>query len=192
MSFTTALFWFFILIGVVIYYVLPSKVRWMWLLVLSYLYYFSFNVKNSLFMVAASLVIYLAALAMEYIQDKSDAYLKEHKADINREQKKKLKNSVKHKKRIILVIAMLINFGVLAVLKYGGFITGNITAVLNKIGIDKTVYGYVFLYRSSLRLCRVLLEDLISCRKHFLQVMHLIFRIYSLVFREYSGDCSRR
>lgn len=141
MSFTTALFWFFILIGVVIYYVLPSKVRWMWLLVLSYLYYFSFNVKNSLFMVAASLVIYLAALAMEYIQDKSDAYLKEHKADINREQKKKLKNSVKHKKRIILVIAMLINFGVLAVLKYGGFITGNITAVLNKIGIDKTVYA---------------------------------------------------
>lgn len=219
----------FILIGVVIYYVLPSKVRWMWLLVLSYLYYFSFNVKNSLFMVAASLVIYLAALAMEYIQDKSDAYLKEHKAEINREQKKKLKNSVKHKKRIILVIAMLINFGVLAVLKYGGFITGNITAVLNKIGIDKTVYalsnyvmplglsfftfqsisyvidiyqgnteqkgihsGYVFLYRSSLRLCRDLLEDLISCRKHFLQVMHLIFRIYSLVFREYSGDCSRR
>lgn len=81
---------------------------------------FSFNVKNSLFMVAASLVIYLAALAMEYIQDKSDAYLKEHKAEINREQKKKLKNSVKHKKRIILVIAMLINFGVLAVLKYGG------------------------------------------------------------------------
>ena len=66
MSFTTALFWFFILIGVVIYYVLPSKVRWMWLLVLSYLYYFSFNVKNSLFMVAASLVIYLAALAMEF------------------------------------------------------------------------------------------------------------------------------
>ena len=141
MSFTTALFWFFILIGVVIYYVLPSKVRWMWLLVLSYLYYFSFNVKNSLFMVAASLVIYLAALAMEYIQDKSDVYLKEHKAEIDREQKKKLKNSVKHKKRIILVIAMLINFGVLAVLKYGGFITGNITAVLNKIGIDKTVYA---------------------------------------------------
>ena len=67
MSFTTALFWFFILIGVVIYYVLPSKVRWIWLLVLSYLYYFSFNAKNSLFMVAASLVIYLAALAMEHI-----------------------------------------------------------------------------------------------------------------------------
>lgn len=137
MSFTTALFWIFILIGVVIYYILPSKVRWVWLLVLSYLYYFSFNVKNSLFMVAASLVIYLAALAMERIQDRSDVYLKEHKAEIDREQKKKLKNSVKHKKRIILVIAMLINFGVLAVLKYGGFITGNITAVLNKIGIDK-------------------------------------------------------
>ena len=99
---------------------------------LSYLYYFSFNAKNSLFMVAASLVIYLAALAMEHIQDKSDAYLKEHKAEIGREQKKKFKNSVKHKKRIILVIAMLINFGVLAVLKYGGFITGNITAVFNQ------------------------------------------------------------
>ena len=78
MSFTTALFWIFILIGVVIYYILPSKVRWVWLLVLSYLYYFSFNVKNSLFMVAASLVIYLAALAMERIQDRSDVFLQIH------------------------------------------------------------------------------------------------------------------
>ena len=110
MSFTTALFWFFILIGVVIYYVLPSKVRWIWLLVLSYLYYFSFNAKNSLFMVAASLVIYLAALAMEHIQDKSDAYLKEHKAEIGREQKKKFKNSVKHKKRIILQCLLILVF----------------------------------------------------------------------------------
>ncbi len=58
---------------------------------------FSFNVKNSLSWLQ-SLVIYLAALAMEYIQDKSDVYLKEHKAEIDREQKKKLKNSVKHKR----------------------------------------------------------------------------------------------
>ena len=124
------------------------------------------------------------------------------------------------------MIAMIINFGVLAVLKYGGFITGNITAVLNKIGIDKTVYAlsnyvmplglsfftfhmlliyirgnteqkrilseYVFLYHFSHRLCRDQLEDLISCRKRFLQEVHLIFRMYSLEFREYSGVCSRR
>ena len=73
---------------------------------------------------------------MEHIQDKSDAYLKEHKAEIGREQKRRnLRILLSIKKRIILVIAMLINFGVLAVLKYGGFITGNITAVFNKIGV---------------------------------------------------------
>lgn len=141
MSFTTALFCFFIIFGVTIYYIVPSKVRWIWLLILSYLYYFSFNIPNSLFMVSASLVIYLSALIMERIQDSSDAYIKEHKEELDKEQKKRKKNRTKHQKRIILVIAMLINFGVLAVLKYGGFITGNITAILNKIGIDKTVYA---------------------------------------------------
>ena len=142
MSFTTALFWFFIIIGAIIYYILPSKIRWIWLLILSYMYYFSFNVKNSLFMLSASIVIYVSALAMEYIQDKSDKYLKEHKAELDKDQKKKYKNITKYKKRVVLAIAVLINFGVLAALKYGGFITGNLTILLNKIGINKTVYAF--------------------------------------------------
>ena len=42
MSFTTVAFFVFLLAGIVVYYVLPKNVQWIWLLILSYIYYFTF------------------------------------------------------------------------------------------------------------------------------------------------------
>ena len=39
MSFTTVAFFVFLLAGIVVYYVLPKNVQWIWLLILSYIYY---------------------------------------------------------------------------------------------------------------------------------------------------------
>ena len=50
MSFTTVAFFVFLLAGIVVYYVLPKNVQWIWLLILSYIYYFTFSIKASLFM----------------------------------------------------------------------------------------------------------------------------------------------
>ena len=49
MSFTTLHFFLFLAMGVLIYYLLPKKLQWVWLLVLSYLYYFTFSIKTSVF-----------------------------------------------------------------------------------------------------------------------------------------------
>ena len=38
MSFTTVAFFVFLLAGIVVYYVLPKNVQWIWLLILSYIY----------------------------------------------------------------------------------------------------------------------------------------------------------
>ena len=48
MSFTTVAFFVFLLAGIVVYYVLPKNVQWIWLLILSYIYYFTFSIKASL------------------------------------------------------------------------------------------------------------------------------------------------
>ena len=50
MSFTTVAFFVFLLAGIVVYYVLPKNVQWIWLLILSYIYYFTFSIKASLFL----------------------------------------------------------------------------------------------------------------------------------------------
>ena len=52
MSFAVVGYFAFLLIGLVLYYVLPKKVRWIWLLALSYIYYFTFSIKASLFTVS--------------------------------------------------------------------------------------------------------------------------------------------
>ena len=54
MSFSSVGFFAFLLVGIIVYYVLPKNIQWVWLLILSYLYYFTFSVKASLFMVFAT------------------------------------------------------------------------------------------------------------------------------------------
>lgn len=138
MSFTIALFWCFTFGGILIYYLIPSNIRWVWLLIISYLYYLSFGKKNIVFLIFASVVVYIGALIIEKIQRKSDEYISNNKAELDKEQKKKKKNITKHKKRVVLVVAMLLNFGILAVIKYGKFVLLNISSITGAFGINAT------------------------------------------------------
>ena len=47
MSFTTVAFFVFLLAGIVVYYVLPKNVQWIWLLILSYIYYFTLYISDT-------------------------------------------------------------------------------------------------------------------------------------------------
>ena len=82
MSFTTVAFFVFLLAGIVVYYVLPKNVQWIWLLILSYLYYFTFSIKASLFMVFATVTIYFGGIWLQNIQNTGDRYLKDNNKDI--------------------------------------------------------------------------------------------------------------
>ena len=48
--------------GVLIYYLLPKKLQWVWLLVLSYLYYFTFSIKTSVFLIFTTVVTYTGGI----------------------------------------------------------------------------------------------------------------------------------
>ena len=71
MSFSSVGFFAFLLVGIIVYYVLPKNIQWVWLLILSYLYYFTFSVKASLFMVFATVTIYAGGIWLESIQSPS-------------------------------------------------------------------------------------------------------------------------
>ena len=122
MSFTTVAFFVFLLAGIVVYYVLPKNVQWIWLLILSYIYYFTFSIKASLFMVFATVTIYFGGIWLQNIQNTGDRYLKDNKETLSR------------KKRWVLFLILLLDFGMLAVVKYSNFAIENINSVLGLMG----------------------------------------------------------
>jgi alginate O-acetyltransferase complex protein AlgI len=136
MSFSSVGFFAFLLVGIIVYYVLPKNIQWVWLLILSYLYYFTFSVKASLFMVFATVTIYAGGIWLESIQKKADAYLAVNKAVITKDEKKAYKEKIKKNKRWVLLLIILLDFGMLAIVKYTDFAIENINVLLGKFGAE--------------------------------------------------------
>ena len=121
MSFAVVGYFAFLFIGLIVYYVLPKRVRWVWLLALSYIYYFTFSIKASVYMLFTTVVIYIGGVWLDKIIKESDSYITANKAAMSRDEKKIYKEKTKKKKRIALTIILLICFGQLAVIKYSEF-----------------------------------------------------------------------
>lgn len=134
MSFTTLHFFLFITVGVLVYYILPKKVQWVWLLILSYLYYFSFSIKTSVFLMFTTVVTYTGGILLERINTQGSKYLEENKAALDRSAKKAYKEKVKKNKRRIVLAMLLLCFGLLGIVKYLNFVIVNIDALVLAIG----------------------------------------------------------
>lgn len=123
MSFDSLNFIIFVLVGLIVYYVIPKKCQWIWLLILSYTYYISFGVKIVPFLLLTTCVIYIFGRILMKIN--------EQELDRDAEQKKKRK---------VLILALVIVFGILAVLKYTGFFVENINSLFHtKINVPNLI-----------------------------------------------------
>ena len=134
MLFTSYRFIFFILVLFVVYYIIPKKYQWMLLLVASYIFYSIAGLRYLIYIAATTLSTYYISYRLNQLQLVQSAYLKEHKESLSREEKKNYKASMKGKQRRWLVLCLVINFGILAVLKYSDFTITNINGVLNLFG----------------------------------------------------------
>lgn len=137
MSFAVVGYFAFLLIGLVVYYLIPRKFSWIWLLMLSYIYYFTFNIRTSLYMVSTTLFIYFGGLALNKVIDNGNTYLKENKEQLTKEEKKAYKERLKKRKRLVLTAIILLCFGQLAVVKYSGFALENINGIMSLFGSKK-------------------------------------------------------
>lgn len=125
-----------------LYFVLPHKCQWPMLLIFSYAFYWFAAEKLPIYMVVTTVVTFFSAFLIDSINCKSDNYIKENKETISRQEKKELKNKAKKKGRTILVVALILNFGMLAVFKYSDFVVGNITGLLAHFGIETGYTGF--------------------------------------------------
>ena len=133
MAFASTGFLIFLLVGVIVYYLIPKKFQWIWLLILSYYFYMCSGVKTLGLIITTTITTFLGGIWLEDITLKRDEWFKEHKADMSSEEKKAYKAKTKKYKRLILALILVINFGILAVIKYYGFTVDNINALLSGV-----------------------------------------------------------
>lgn len=127
MSIISLKFAVFLVAIVLLYFVMPKKIRWIVLLLGSYIYYFFSSAELSIFLLITTVSIYLATIYINKIDIKTKEKCSGQEKDI----KKKIKAKAKKDKKIILILTIMINFGILAVLKYGNFISENLNRVIH-------------------------------------------------------------
>ena len=119
-----------------LYYLIPKRAQWGLLLAASYLFYAFSGIKYLAYILATTVVTYLIGCKIGDLRDHQDAFLKEHKALLSREEKKDYKANIKKKQQRWLTAALLFNFGILAVIKYGNFVITNVAGLFGVTSED--------------------------------------------------------
>ncbi|MDO5485635.1 MAG: MBOAT family O-acyltransferase [Sarcina sp.] len=148
MAFFSWQFICFLIVAVTVYYLIPGRFQWIVLLISSAWYYFVGGGPRAAVFVAVTVVTtWGGACLMDSIQKKEELKALEAAAHsspseegdsgpsagkpvkLSRAQKKELKALVQKKKRLVLTLVLLLNFGILGVLKYGSFVSTNLNSL---------------------------------------------------------------
>ena len=118
MAFTSFNFLIFVAAVVGAYYITPKNSRWIELLIASYAFYLISSPKTFVFVLFTTIITFYGGKYIGRQNDDQKAYLAQHKDEMSREDKKALKAEVQSRKRKMVALILISNFGVLAVLKY--------------------------------------------------------------------------
>ncbi len=131
MAVTSVAFAVFTFFTVIAYFAFPKKnSRWVILLIASSFFYAYNSFRYCVFIFLTILSIYAASHAMDSISSKTRFFLKRNKDEWTREERKAYKAKSEKKRRRILALTLLLNFGILFILKYFNFFSGSIASLL--------------------------------------------------------------
>lgn len=107
-----------------VYYLVPKRFRWVVLLLASYGFYASRAFASLPFILTTTLTTWLGALMIGRIAERSKARLKAEKATLSKEEKSSIKAQAKKRQRILMYAVLVLNFALLAVMKYTDEVRG--------------------------------------------------------------------
>jgi len=136
MLFTSYSFIVFIAVLFVLYYIIPKKYQWILLLAASYFFYGLMSIKYLGYILVTTVTTFYAGRQLKRQNLYQKDYLKEHKADMSREDKKAFKEQIKKDKKIYFLACILVNFGILAFTKYTNFVIYNVNHISEMFGND--------------------------------------------------------
>lgn len=124
----------FFAIAVLAYYLVPGRLQWVLLLVASFLFYAAGGPIYLLYPLVTAISTWFLALMIGGVEAASQAYLQQHKLD--KEPKKAYQARMRKRKMYLMVAGILLNFGILAVLKYTDFFLRNLNLMIPIAGED--------------------------------------------------------
>ena len=117
MSFVSLEFLIFIIISLVAYYILPKKIQWTVLLIVSYLFFLSGGLRTIYYLLFTTAVTYGVGRYLSYCNELNDI--------AKQRGYKLLSKKLKVEKRQIISLGIVANFAVLFFLKYYKYILTN-------------------------------------------------------------------
>ena len=131
MALTSVPFAIFAIITGILYFAFPKReYRWVILLISGCFFYVYNSFQYTAFILITILTIYLAANRMAAITADTKAAVKAHKGDWSKEERKAFKEASGKKRKRILAAALILNFGILFLLKYFNFLSGSVAQIL--------------------------------------------------------------
>lgn len=118
MLFNSIDFLIFFPIVALIYFLIPQRVRYLWLLAASYYFYMSWNPQYALLIATSTIITWATGYLLENVKNNNNAAIQ---------------------KKIILIFCLLINLGILFFFKYYNFALSNISTVFHYLGLSVQV-----------------------------------------------------
>lgn len=115
MIFNSYNFLIFFPIVLLIYFIVPKKIRYIWLLIASYYFYMCWNAKYAILIGISTLITYGSGLALEKLNEVQ---------------------AVVWKKKAVVALSLFSNLGILVFFKYFNFILGNINGILERFNMS--------------------------------------------------------
>lgn len=131
MTYTSFMFAVFALLTILVYYLMPSKkYQWVVLLIASFIFYMYNSYRFAFYIVCTTASIYFAAKYIEDYARSTKELAKQKKTELSRSEIKAFKKERKKREQLILAIALILNFGILFILKYYNFMVGGLFELL--------------------------------------------------------------
>lgn len=124
MTFVSGEFFLFFPIIVIIYFAIPHKFRWIWLLIGSYYFYMCWNPKYIILIGTTTIITYITGLLIE-----SSGNIKDEKKSLNI-------------KRLLVFLSVTSNLGILFLFKYYSFFTNSLIRLFSYFHIALNVPSF--------------------------------------------------
>lgn len=127
MQFTSIKFLIFFLTVSVLYYIIPHKFRWVWLLICSYFFYMVLNPKYAILIATSTIITYLSGLLIE----KANKIINEKKST--------------QLKKLWVFASFSSNLGILFLFKYYNFFNDSLSRLLHVFSLSNHAPSFEYL-----------------------------------------------
>lgn len=113
----------------ILYYLIPKRAQWGFLLAASYAFYAYADWRALFFIVLTTVSVYFCALRVERLNRIQKDYLAARKGELSKPERQEYKKKMQRRRRRWMLLCILLNLGVLALTKYTNFFLQNIVGL---------------------------------------------------------------